>query len=173
MESVWRIYELMDTYKKEHIDIWIEEKIRNIIEEKKEKEINDLLEYNYFILDEMIEFINDVSHCKDMMSINIAWSEISDNYIKIIKFLHKNNKYIKELWVNDQMLILANNMFIYYLKWNFNSLNWFESVVKNSFMEQWFPIEFTEDFYDEMKKSLISFIEILNRDILYKKNSLK
>ena len=171
MESVWWIYWLMDSYEKGHSDEWIKERIKNIIEEKKDKEISEALEYNYFILEEMIEFINDVSHCKEMMSINLSWSEFLESYTKIIKFLLKYHQYIKELWINDEMLVLANNMFIYYSKWHLNSLNGFESLISNYLIDKSVNFDFSEDFYDEMKESLVKFIEILNNDLLLKKTA--
>ena len=176
MEKFWWFKWTIDN--KIIIDWLTNSRVNELLTEFKDDEIRKEEEYNEYILEEMIEFINDVIVNKEMMSINLIWSEFLQSYKYIIDFLSKNSQIIKEIWVNDEMLVLANNLFFHYSKWNFNSLQSYENLIteniRKSFENSWIKfkwIDFTEEFYDELKDSLIKLIKVINELYIIKKNS--
>lgn len=142
-------------------------------------EINEKIEYNNYILEEMIEFIDMVYNNKSINSLDITVSKFKNSYKDIVTFIDNNKEKIIEIWTYDETLKIVNNLFVHYSTWNFKNLNTFEAMIENN-MKKFFEwqddivfnwLNFNDDFYSDLKFSLYNFINILNKDIVMKKNN--
>ena len=178
MEKHLSIYDLLKNHEDSSFELWVNSKVESLLNEYNNDQIEQDIEYNDYILEEMTDFIDEVFMSKNMLSIDIFSWDFKQTYEQIITFLKQNQNYIIEAWKFDFMLLIANNLFIYYSKWRLISLNSYEDLIKKSLL-QWLnkdsnnisDIIFDKEFYDELKESLTNFIKILNNHLVMKKSS--
>lgn len=174
MEKIWIIYRLLNEYEQNSIDLWIQNKVLQLINhtneynkdlkaEKDRELIDDEIAKNFEMRWYMNEVINYIEDNESRFALNLVYDDLNKEIREVIWYVADNKNEFDNFWFytkffSDFVVLLAQKRLI--------SLSEFKNKYKPELLKEGIDIS-DKSFYLRIKNDLFDLVNKINFDYIY------